>query len=184
MRFVFAALACKHAGRRLSKLCASFVREDRGSVAITMGIALAALMGMAALGTEVSFIQYKQRQMQGVADGAVLSAAIAYTKGVPSDFKLEGQAVAASGGFVNGAGNVVVTVNRPPASGAHTGNNEAIEVIILQPQTLKLAGLFTSAAFNVNARAVALQGTAEGVTAYFQPIPAIAKRSPSVTVLA
>jgi Flp pilus assembly protein TadG len=70
MRFVFAALACKHAGRRLSTLCASFVREDRGSVAITMGIALAALMGMAALGTEVSFIQYKQRQMQAVADGA------------------------------------------------------------------------------------------------------------------
>jgi hypothetical protein len=162
MRSVFAAPVCKRAGRRLSKLCASFVREDRGSVAITMGISLAVLMGMAALGTEVSFIQYKQRQMQAVADAAALSAAVAYTKGVPADFKLEGKAVAASSGFVTGAANTVVTINRPPASGAHAGNNEAIEVIIEQPQTLKLAGLFTSAKFNVGARAVAMQGESGG----------------------
>ena len=66
MRSVRAALACKYAGRRLSKLCASFLREDRGSVAITMGISLAVLMGLAALGTEVSFIQYKVFQMAEV----------------------------------------------------------------------------------------------------------------------
>jgi Flp pilus assembly protein TadG len=162
MRSVRAALACKYAGRRLSKLCVSFLREDRGSVAITMGIALAALMGMAALGTEVSFIQYKQRQMQAVADAAALSAALAYTKGVPADFKLEAKAIAASGGFVTGAANTVVTINRPPATGAHSANNDAIEVIIEQPQTLKLAGLFTSAQFNVGARAVVFKGESGG----------------------
>jgi hypothetical protein len=162
MMSVRAAFARKRAGRRLSKLCASFVREDRGSVAITMGISLAVLMGMAALGTEVSFIQYKQRQMQAVADAAALSAAMADSKGFPADFKLEGQAVAASSGFVNGADSTVVTINRPPTLGAHAGNDEAIEVIIEQPQTLKLAGLFTSAKFNVNARAVVMQGKSGG----------------------
>jgi hypothetical protein len=159
MRSVRAAAGRKRAARRLSKLYAVFARDGRGSVAITMGITLTVLMGMVALGTEITFIQFKQRQMQSVADAAALSAALAHTKGFPTDFKLEGQAVAASGGFVDGVGNAVVTINNPPQTGPNSANNDAVEVIIQQPQALKLASLFTSATFNVAARAVAIQGT-------------------------
>src|SRR5262249_10846854 len=56
---------------------------------------------------------------------------------------------------VDGQRNVTVTVNSPPSSGSYTGDANAVEVIVSQPQTLKLAGLFMSAAPTLQARAVA-----------------------------
>ncbi len=153
------ASACRKAAAGLISRWAGFARNDQGSVAIIMGISLTALLGMIALGTEVSLVQYKQRQMQAVADASALSAALARAKGFPSDHALEGKAVAASAGFVNGSSNVTVTVNSPPTLGSHTKDSDAVEVIIKQPQTLRLAGLFTAASFDVNARAVALPGS-------------------------
>ncbi|HKJ61925.1 MAG TPA: pilus assembly protein TadG-related protein, partial [Hyphomicrobiales bacterium] len=159
MRSVRVAPACKRAARWLSKLCAVFTRDDRGSVAITMGITLSVLMGMVALGTEITFVQFKQRQMQSVADAAALSVALALTKGYPKNFKLEGQAVAASSGFVDGVDGTTVTINNPPLTGPQAKNDKAVEIIIQQPQSLKLVSLFTDAKFDVGARAVSVQGT-------------------------
>lgn len=156
------AALSKWTARRISRLWRVFARDDRGSVAITMGIVLSVLLGMVALGTEITFIQFKQRQMQAVADAAALSAALARGKGYPKDFKLEGQAVAASGGFVDGVDDAVVTVNNPPQSGTYAKNDDAVEIIIQQPQALRLVGLFTAAKFEVGARAVAMQGTSGG----------------------
>jgi hypothetical protein len=111
---------------------------------------------MVGLGTEITFVIYKQRQMQSVADSAAHGAATALSKGNP-DHELEAKAIAATGGFVDGAGGVVVKVNMPPTSGNHTAPGAgAIEVIVTQPQTLQLVSLFTAAAFNVGARAVAV----------------------------
>ena len=153
MRSVRVAPACKRAARWLSKLCAVFTRDDRGSVAITMGITLSVLMGMVALGTEITFVQFKQRQMQSIADAASLSVALALTKGYPKNFKLEGQAVAASSGFVDGVDGTTVTINNPPLTGPQAKNDKAVEIIIQQPQSLKLVSLFTDAKFDVGARA-------------------------------
>jgi hypothetical protein len=111
------------------------------------------------LGTEITFVIYKQRQMQSAADTAALGAATALSKGNPFNYALvEAKAIAATGGFTDGAGGVTVTVNRPPASGSNTANADAVEVIVTQPQTLQLVSLFTAAAFNVGARAVAVKG--------------------------
>lgn len=152
--------ACKRAARRLNKLCRDFVRDTRGSVAMAMGVALSVLMGMVALGTEISFIEFKQRQMQATADAAALSAAMAKNKGYPLDFELEAKAIAASSGFISGVDQTVITVNSPPLSGSQTQNSDAVEVIIQQPQTLRLVSLFTSASFDTEARAVAIKGQA------------------------
>jgi hypothetical protein len=113
---------------------------------------------MVGLGTEITFVMYKQRQMQSAADSAAHGAATALSKGYPANHALEAKAIAATGGFVDGAGGVVVTVNKPPASGNNTANAGAVEVIITQPQTLQLVSLFSEAAFNVGARAVAVKG--------------------------
>jgi hypothetical protein len=134
----------------------------RGSVAISIGVSISVLIGMVGLGTEITFVMYKQRQMQAAADSAAHGAATALSKGYPANYALEGKAIAATGGFVDGAGGVVVTVNKPPASGNHTANADAVEVIVSQPQTLQLVSLFTPAAFNVGARAVATKGTTGG----------------------
>jgi len=132
------------------------LRSDRGSVAIQIGIMMIAILGMVALGIEVSYLLLKHREMQSAADGAAMSGATALGTGSPADFRLEARAVAAAGGFTTGVDEAVVTVNSPPLSGPYTGNASAVEVIISQPQHLSLVRLFRSGLFNVGARAVAL----------------------------
>jgi hypothetical protein len=151
---------CATQGFVRAAACArGFFACRRGSVAITIGVSISVLIGMVGLGTEITFVMYKQRQMQSAADSAAHGAATALSKGNPVNYALEAKAIAATGGFVDGAGGVVVTVNKPPASGNNTANADAVEVIVTQPQTLQLVSLFSDAAFNVGARAVAVKGT-------------------------
>jgi len=133
----------------------------RGSVAIQMAIMMTVLIGMAGLGTEVPYMMYKHRQMQTAADSAALGAAVALTQGYP-DIATEADGIAAALGFTNGTGSVTVTVNNPPKSGNYTANSSAVEVIVSQPQTLKMAGLFGVSVYNLSARAVALAGSGSG----------------------
>jgi Flp pilus assembly protein TadG len=131
---------------------------QRGSVAIQMGLITTVLIGMAGLGTEVPYIMYKQRQMQNAADSAALGAAVALSQGYPA-ITTEAYAIAAALGFPNGSNGVTVTVNNRPKAGNYIDNDSAVEVIVAQPQTLTLAGLFGVTAYNVNARSVALAGS-------------------------
>ncbi|HXJ03226.1 MAG TPA: hypothetical protein VNH44_18555 [Micropepsaceae bacterium] len=133
-------------------------RARRGSVAVHIGLMMIAIIGMAALGSEIVFLLYKHRQMQMVADAAALSASTALSDGYPSDLNVEARAIAAEGTFVHGVDGVTVTVNNPPVMGPNTGNNQAVEVIVDQPQTLYMMSLFRSGTFDVGARAVALVG--------------------------
>ena len=133
----------------------------RGSVAIQIGILMTILIGMAGLGTEIPYLMFKHRQMQTAADSAALSAAVALTQGYPA-ITTEANGIAAALGFVNGTGNVTVTVNNPPKSGSYTSNSSAVEVIVTQPQTLKMAGLLGVSQYNLSARAVALAGSSSG----------------------
>jgi len=116
---------------------------------------LVAIIGVAALGTEIGYLLYKHRQMQSAADAAALSGATAYMTGYPSDLKVEARAVAAAMGYTHGVGGATVTVNRPPLSGSKAGDSSTVEVIVSQPQTLHLVTLFRSGVFSVGARAVA-----------------------------
>jgi Flp pilus assembly protein TadG len=134
----------------------------RGSVAIQIGLLMTVLIGMAALGTEIPYLMYKHRQLQTVADSAALGAAMALSKGYPSPISTEAYGIAAALGVTNGAANATVTVNSPPASGNYQANNKAVEVIVTQPQTLSLAGVFGVTAYNVSTRAVAVAGTSGG----------------------
>ena len=130
----------------------------RGSVAIQVGILMTVLIGMASLGTEIPFLIYKQRQMQNAADAAALGAAVALTRGYPMPISAEAKGIAAALGFVIAQSGVTVAINNPPKAGAYTANAGAVEVIVSQPLTLIMAGLFGTSLFNASARAVALQG--------------------------
>jgi hypothetical protein len=133
-------------------------RSRGGSVAIMLGLVLPVVVGMAGLGTEITFLLFKQRQMQTVADAAALSAATAMQKGYPS-FAVEARAISASLGFKDQVNSVTITPNNPPTSGPNAGKASYVEVIVSQPQTLFLVTLFRSGLFNVQGRAVALVGT-------------------------
>jgi hypothetical protein len=129
----------------------------RGSVAVMIALALPIMIGMVALGTEIGFLLYKQRQMQVVADAAALGGATALQTGHPA-LAIEAEGISGFLGFVNGTASVTVTVNNPPLSGPRTSTDGAVEVIISQPQTLSMVSLFTSGTFSVGARAVATAG--------------------------
>jgi Flp pilus assembly protein TadG len=135
-------------------LIKAILGSERGSVAIQIGAAIVVIVGMVALGVEITFLLYKQRQMQSAADSAAFGGATALATGYPA-VAVEARAIAASLGFANGSNGVGVVVNNPPASGPHAGDGNYVAVTISQPQTLSMVGLFVSPIFNVGARAVA-----------------------------
>ncbi len=89
-----------------------FHRSRRGSVAIMIGLVLPVVVGMAALGTEITFLLIRQRQLQVVADAAAFNAAVALQKGYP-DFAVEARATAAYLGFQDATNGVTITPNIP-----------------------------------------------------------------------
>ena len=125
----------------------------RGSVAVQVGLLAMVLIGFAALGTEVTLLLLRQRQMQSAADAAALSAAM-----VSSGYRNEALAIAAEAGFRNGGDGIRVSVNKPPATGDHRGEVMAVEVIISQPRKAAMLGLFIANELEVSARAVAMGG--------------------------
>lgn len=151
-------------------------RSRRGSVAIIVAITMPIAIGMLALGSEIVFLLYKQRQMQSAADAAALGGATALQAGHPT-LGIEARGTTGFLGFVDGAGGVSVAVNRPPLSGVQAGNSSAVEVIIAQPYITKLVSLIYSGPFTVSARAVAIVG---GGTACVLQLDSTA--SPGVTM--
>ncbi len=133
------------------------IAARQGSVAIQIGVSLTVLIGTVGLGTEGTFLIYKHRQMQAVADSAALSGAMALSQAYPRDPVSEARAVAARLGFEHGVDQATVTVNVPPLSGAQAGNADAVEVIIAQPQDLSIMRLFGDNTVNVGTRSVAVR---------------------------
>ena len=64
------------------------------------------ILGMIGLGVEITFVLYKQRQMQSAADSAAMGGATALMRGYPANFSVESRAIAANVGFVNGVDDV------------------------------------------------------------------------------
>lgn len=137
----------------------------RGSVAATVAIVLAVVIGMVSLGIEVTYVLLKQRQMQAAADAAAVASAAALGDGYASAMLIEAGAVASDSGFTPGVAGVTLIVNHPPASGSHAGAPDAVEVVLAQPQTLQLGRIFWPRPFDVKVRAVALVGSSAGYCA-------------------
>jgi hypothetical protein len=143
--------------RRICSTIRNFLREEGGSVAVQIGVGMIALLGMVGLGTEGTYLLYKQRQMQSATDSAALSGVMALSQSFPRDPQSEARAVTASLGFTHGVSGAIVSVNTPPLSGGYAGNNGAVEVVISQPQDLALMSLVGTNTTSVGARSVALR---------------------------
>jgi Flp pilus assembly protein TadG len=142
--------------RSIKRNIAQFAGDRAGAATVIIALTLTALVGFAALGTEVAGWYFIRRTMQGAADSAAFSAALAKWNGASTAaYTSEANSVTAGYGFVDGSNNAVVTVNSPPASGAYTADSNAVEVIISRPQPLQLARVFLSGPPTLNTRAVA-----------------------------
>lgn len=133
-------------------------RDRRGSYSVMAALMFPAVAGFAALGTETGLWFYSHQTMQSAADAAAFSAAVASGAGGGTAYVDQGRAVAARYGYANGVSGATVTVNRPPLSGAYTGQSGAVEVVVQQPQQRLFSAVLTGAPLNIAARAVALSG--------------------------
>lgn len=96
------------AARRAAALLRRFRRDRRGSTSIVFAVSMPMLIGGLGVGFEVSNWYLVQRGMQNAADAAVLAAA----SNAGDNFDVEGRAVSAQFGLVNGVDGVAVTVVR------------------------------------------------------------------------
>src|SRR5436190_13312407 len=111
-----------------------FCRNRSGSVAILTAVGLTMILGSVGLGTEAAILLLKRQQMQSAADSAAFSAAAAVKAG-STLWSNQAMAVSAQFNYVDGTNNTTVTVNKPPTAGAYTGDANAVEVTVQQPQS-------------------------------------------------
>jgi Flp pilus assembly protein TadG len=156
--------------RRLAAFAGRFHADERGVSAVLVALMATSLIGAVALGVEASLWYKVHADIQSAADTAALSAAAAVKAGESATLvDNEAWAGARSNGFAitsisgavgSGPNGLTVTVNSPPATGGYMANGSAVQVIISDPQSLILAGLFMKNGPTISASAVA--GTGNG----------------------
>ncbi len=139
---------------------ARLLRDRDGFILAMVAILLPALIGVTGLGVETGLWYAIKRQNQSAADEAALSAAMEVAAG-KSDVTAQANCTAWRNGFDSSVSSSTcptsltgVTVNNPPASGTHSGNNKFVEVILSQPQNALFASLYL-ANVTINTRGVA-----------------------------
>jgi hypothetical protein len=138
---------------------------SRGQVLWLAVSSIVVLLGFAGLATDLGLLWNTRLSMQSAADAAALAGADTLLEG-SSGYASAAQSASTQNGFTNGSGTtgdsntVTVTVANPPTSGAHTGDDSAVQVTISQTQPtyfLKALGI-TSMAESVTSVATALSG--------------------------
>lgn len=130
--------------------------DSGGTIAILSAVSIAALVGFTGLAIDVGVWQMHRRDIQGTADSAAYSAAVAIGK--HADATKNAKGITAQMGFVDGVGGVAVAVNTPPTQGKYAGNHTAVEVIVSAPQQSYFSKLYLSSAPTEAASAVGLFG--------------------------
>lgn len=142
---------------RARPFCLSLARDESGTVAVFVGLALAALLGFTALAIDVGLWYHTRRDCQNAADSAAFSAATAIYSG-STDPTSVAKAVAANYGFVNGADGAVVSIDWPPATGGHASDRGAVEVLVQKPAARFFTQVFGVKPSLITGRAVAQVG--------------------------
>jgi Flp pilus assembly protein TadG len=87
-----------------------FAGDRSGNILILFSLSLPVVIGLAALGSEGGSLYLKKTELQAVADQAAISAANSLNSSATA-YTIEGKAVAAAMGYVDGQNGVTVTVN-------------------------------------------------------------------------
>ena len=142
----------------LAQKLSRFWCDRRGNYAVITALLSPVLIGSAGLATEGGLWVYVHQSLQGAADSAALSSATLYGLNISANLDNQAQSVVRTYGYTVGSSGTTVTVHRPPATGAYSGNNKAIEVIVTTQKSRLLSSLFSTGAVTLAGRAVALPG--------------------------
>jgi Flp pilus assembly protein TadG len=113
--------------RTIIQAILSLRRDQRGGVAIMMGLLFPVLLGVLAIGFEVSNWYLKSRSMQNAADAAAVAAA---SNGSDDTYNIEAAAVAAHYGFVDGTSGVTLTASNEAPCPEGTNGSPCYSVTI------------------------------------------------------
>ena len=131
-------------------------RGRRGFTTATFGVASVAILGMAAIGTDIGLWYLSFRNARSAADAAAMAGAASAAVHESDTVGLQAaHSIATANGFTDGVAGATVTVNIPPVSGAYAGVAGAVEVIVTQVQGRFLSRLVASGDPVVGVRAVA-----------------------------
>lgn len=121
------------------------------------------LVGFLGLAMDVGMWQMQKHRLQGAADQAAYSLAVAKAADATAQ-QARGEANSVLGrlGYVHGTGGVSINIQNPPTIGSFAGDTEAWEVRISRPQNLYFSSVFLDTAPTVVARAVAKAGGSPG----------------------
>lgn len=127
-------------------------KKERGQVLVLIALGMVAIVGIVAVAVDGGQLFAERRRSQNAADNAALAAAYAICK--KTDPVAAGLASAATNGYDNDGASNTVTLNHPPLSGAHLGDNEYSEAIVDSHRTTFFAQLIGFNDLPVTTRAV------------------------------
>jgi hypothetical protein len=131
----------------------SLLRNERGSSAIVVALAMPLVVAGAAFGVETSYWYFKDMQLQAAADAAAYAGALEKRAGSNATTVEEAaKAVAIDNGFQESAGTA--ELNSPPLSGTNI-HNKAVEVLLQENTPRFFSSLFVETPVVIHARAVA-----------------------------
>lgn len=117
-----------------------------------LAMTIVAFMGLA---FDSSYFYYEKRRMQTAADAGALAGAQELMRSSSSTVTAAARKDTSLNRYTHQVNSVDVTVNHPPASGSHVGNNNYVEVIVSRPRPTWFIRMFGVSSANVRARAVA-----------------------------
>jgi len=132
-------------------------RRDSGQIIILTALSMTAMLAIAALSIDVSYMYDKRNRMAAAADAAAKSAAIELRRNSSiAQTSLEAFAnyAVTQHGF-NPATTTTVTVNHPPTSGPYSGSASFVEVIVGEPTATFFGTVLGWTSMTPRARAVA-----------------------------
>lgn len=129
-----------------------FLRDERASTIVFFALSLPISIGFLALGSEMAFLFYKQRELQKIVDIAAYNGAVELSD---SDNQASAEQTAQKDAIFHGfdASTGVLTVSAPPTSGAFQNNN-SVEVAITANYPPTFSGIFRADPYTIAVRAV------------------------------
>lgn len=130
---------------------------ESGQILILTALSMTAMLAIAALSIDVSFMYDKRNQMAAAADAAAKSAAIELRRNsaiLQTSLEAFANKAVQRHNFNPGV-TTTVTVNHPPTSGPYSGNASFVEVIVSEPTATFFGRVLGWTSMTPGARAVA-----------------------------
>ena len=133
----------------------NWYNRQRGSILPMVSVLAMTIVAIHGTGVRLSYFYYEKRRAQTAADAGALAGAQELHRGSTTTITAAARKDTALNRYTHQVNGVDVTVNRPPASGSHVGNNNYVEVIVSRPRPTWFIRMFGVSSATVRAKAVA-----------------------------